>query len=60
MSNPASLLESIAPLLVIQAYVAAMGAFLYYLSARRDSRALRRHINTYGYARRDTRGRVEE
>jgi len=51
------LLESIAPLLVIQAYIAAIGATLYYLSARRDSRALRRRINAYGYARRDTRGK---
>ena len=52
------LLESIAPLLVIQAYIAAIGgATLYYLSARRDSRALRRRINAYEYACRGARGK---
>ena len=51
------LLESIAPLLVVQAYIAGIGATLYYLSARRDSRMLRRRINTYEHARRDARGK---
>jgi len=60
MPNLASLLGSIAPLLVIQAYIAAVEATLYYLSARRDSRALRRRINAYEYACRGARGRVEE